>query len=279
VKDIKLENFYEEHTWGANTIKKDRDMPNLKLNHILQALEKEKNVDLLEIGCGSGRILASIREHSKQLKLTGVDPSKAQITLAKKENQENKIDFFVGDGEHLQFPDNSFTHVIIMDVLEHVEKPSQLLQETWRVLKKNGTLIAFIPAENEGVYWLSKKIFGQHFKEKSGGHIQQFTFKELDTLLEINRFSIEKKNYSYHLFGSIMDYALYTLLLYKPFAKLFWSKNKYYQQDNANEKPTLLSRVLNGILSWGNMFAFYESKLLFNTPIMAIGLHVIAIKK
>lgn len=279
MKDAKLESFYEEHTWGTNTIKKDRDMPNLKLDHILQALEKEQHVKLLEIGCGSGRILASIREHSNQSELIGVDPSKAQIALAQKANQRNKIDFFVGDGEHLQFPDNSFTHVIIMDVLEHVEKPSKVLQEARRVLKKKGTLISFIPVENQGVYWLSKKIFRQHFKEKSGGHIQQFTIKEVDALLENNGFSVEKKNYSYHLFGSTMDYLLYTLLLYKPLAALFWSKNKYYQPENAEERPTLLSRALNGILSWGNVLAFYESKLLFNSPFLAIGLHVIAKKK
>jgi len=165
-----------------------------------------------------------------------------------------------------------------MDVLEHVERPSKVLQEAWRVLKENGSLLSFIPVENQGIYWLSKKIFKQHFKEKSGGHIQQFTFKELDVLLESNGFSIVKKNFSYHLIGSFMDYALYTLLLHRPFAKLFWNKNKYYQQKSANDDPTLLSRTLNGILGFGNMLAFYESKLLFNTRFMATGLHVIATK-
>jgi len=106
MENIEFESFYEEHTWGTNTIKKDKDMPNLKLNHILRAIEKDEGVDLLEVGCGSGRILASIRKYSKGLNLTGVDLSQAQIALAKKTNHDNKINFFVGNGEHLDFHDN-----------------------------------------------------------------------------------------------------------------------------------------------------------------------------
>lgn len=53
--------------------------------------------------------------------------------------------FQIMDGHDLHFPDNSFEAVSIVEVIEHVENPSQVLREIYRVLKKDGKMFLTTP--------------------------------------------------------------------------------------------------------------------------------------
>ena len=52
----------------------------------------------------------------------------------------------VCDAQQLPFADNSFSNVVMMDVLHHIEHPVRAMTEVWRVLRPNGRLIACEPA-------------------------------------------------------------------------------------------------------------------------------------
>jgi len=52
----------------------------------------------------------------------------------------------VCDAQRLPFPENSFTNVVMMDVLHHVEFPLHALREFHRVLRRGGRLIFCEPA-------------------------------------------------------------------------------------------------------------------------------------
>jgi ubiquinone/menaquinone biosynthesis C-methylase UbiE len=60
--------------------------------------------DVLEVGCGDGRLSALLED--KVGSLTAIDPDKTVITLAKKNIA--RVDFKVGSGENLEFADRSF---------------------------------------------------------------------------------------------------------------------------------------------------------------------------
>ena len=47
--------------------------------------------------------------------------------------------------EPLPFPSNSFDTVLLMNVLEHLQEPTKLLNESFRVLKPGGKLIGIVP--------------------------------------------------------------------------------------------------------------------------------------
>jgi ubiquinone/menaquinone biosynthesis C-methylase UbiE len=268
--------FYKWKSWGASAIKEAKDLPTLKLNYLLRALaHKDRgSATVLEIGCGSGKMLASMKKHYPGLHLAGIDMSEEQIRLARDKTPD--VEFICGDGERLPFKDDSFDFTVFCDYLEHVEHPIQAMAEIYRVLKPGGIFHGYIPAENEGVYRLSKKVFGRHFKEKTGGHIQQFSLDKIDDMIVRAGFVITEKKYSYHLLGSIMDYTLFAMLLNRRLAELFWAKNKYYRDPETH--PSLSSRILNFTMGFGNLIAYEESAFLQNTKFSATAVHITARK-
>jgi methionine biosynthesis protein MetW len=83
---------------------------------------------VLDLGCGDGMLLAEIAK--KGATCTGIDLSEKTAALAR----ERGVDCRVHDlTEKLPFPDNSFEHVILLDVLEHVYYPGDVLREAARV--------------------------------------------------------------------------------------------------------------------------------------------------
>jgi len=272
--------FYKEKSWGAISIKNAKDLPTLKLTYLMQILKarERKDATLLEMGSGSGRILTSIRDRDHDIGLTGIELSAEQVKLAKKANKGKRIDFVHCNAEQLPFKDQSFDYVIIMDFLEHIEQPQEALNEAARGLKPGGQLYAVVPAENQAwsPYWVSNKIFRQHFKEKTVGHIQQYKIKELEQMVRKSELKIREEKFSYHFLGSLMDYTLFTMLLNKKVANVFWSKNKYYQGED--KKPSLASQILNGMMSLGNAVAYYESRLMKNRRLFATAVHITARK-
>ncbi|WHZ28836.1 MAG: hypothetical protein OJF51_003634 [Nitrospira sp.] len=273
------ETFYNERSWGAHGIKQSKDLPTLKLLYLLDLLKKGDalNASLLEVGCGSGRIIASIWERYRNFRLTGLDRSKEQLRIAYHANQSKEVSFVLGDGEQLPFKDETFDYVAIFDFLEHIPNPIVAIREARRVLKQEGYLYAFIPAEGQpnSIYRISQKLFGVHFKELTCGHIQQFTLRELEQIVG-HHFRIIDKKYSYHVLGSMMDYTMFALLLNKRIAEVFWAENKYYQGSKSDR--SMAARALNVLLTLGNAIAFYESKLLKNTRMSACGIHLTAVK-
>jgi len=273
------ENFYEERSWGAHGIKPAKDLPTLKLRYLLDLLNSGDipNAFLLEIGCGSGRIITSIRERKNNLRLTGLDRSREQLKIAHHANQAQEVSFILGDGEKLPFQDGTFDYVAIFDFLEHIPNPLHAIREARRVLKRNGYLYAFIPAEGQpySIYRISQKLFGIHFKELTCGHIQKFTIQELEQMLG-QHFRIVDRKFSYHFLGSLMDYLMFVLLLNKRIAKVFWAENKYYQ--GGKSKQSIGAHVLNSLLTFGNAIAFYESTILQNIQWSACGIHLTAVK-
>lgn len=269
------EKFYKKKTWGSLSITAGKDIPNLKLRYLLELLREREigDASLLEIGSGSGRILASIRDRDEYLRLSGIDLSEEQVALAKEAHKDKDIDFVAGNGEQLPYEDNSFDYVIFFDYLEHIEKPQVSLNEMSRVLKQGGFLHFVCPAEALGIYGLSTKIFGRHFKEQTAGHIQQFTIKNLEDMTRQTKLEIVDEYFSYHLLGSIMDYTMFTMLMNKHVANRFWSDNQYYATER-KAKKTLFNRAL----ALANAVAYYESRILRRSKMLATAAHITARK-
>ncbi|MBX2999476.1 MAG: bifunctional 2-polyprenyl-6-hydroxyphenol methylase/3-demethylubiquinol 3-O-methyltransferase UbiG [Caldilineaceae bacterium] len=93
---------------------------------------------LLDLGSGGGYLAESFAELGAQV--TGIDPAGNSVRVAAihAETRNLSIDYSVGAGERLPFPDASFDLVTCCDVLEHLYHLDQVLAETARVLKPGG---------------------------------------------------------------------------------------------------------------------------------------------
>lgn len=103
-----------------------------------------KNLQVLEIGCGNGRITSLMV--GKPKKLTAIEPDVEKI----REAQEKivGVDFRVGSGENLEFPEKCFD-IIIFTLSLHHQDSRVALKEASRVLKDGGKILVIEPV-NEG---------------------------------------------------------------------------------------------------------------------------------
>lgn len=75
-----------------------------KVQHYVNLRDK----DVLEIGCGDGRLTALFADITQSL--VAIDPDVER--LAQAEARIPGVDFKVGSGEHLEFADESFDVII-----------------------------------------------------------------------------------------------------------------------------------------------------------------------
>jgi sterol 3beta-glucosyltransferase len=94
---------------------------------------------LLEVGFGSGRQLARMRDLGWEV--SGVDVDPVVVAAAR----ERGLDVREGHLAAQRFPAGRFDAVYLSHVIEHVHDPVALLGECARVLKPAGTLVAITP--------------------------------------------------------------------------------------------------------------------------------------
>jgi len=96
---------------------------------------------VLEAGCGVGAQTVILASGSPKAPITSVDISEASLAQARKAAAGfANVTFRQADIYDLPFPDQSFDHVFLCFVLEHLAEPVAALRTLKRVLKPGGTL-------------------------------------------------------------------------------------------------------------------------------------------
>jgi len=111
--------------------------------HIAEAgstfLESVPGGKLLDVGCGAGGYLGSMRELGWEV--TGVDFDSAAVEAARLAG----FDVNCGSLEGQLYPTASFDAVTLNHVIEHLPDPVATLRECARILKPEGKLMLFTP--------------------------------------------------------------------------------------------------------------------------------------
>jgi len=97
--------------------------------------------DVLEVGCGDGRVSGDIARHAKSL--VAIDPDAERLEKARRAHPG--LDFRIGSGESLEFPDGSFDTVAFTFSLHH-QDPAKALEEARRVLRPGGQALIVEPS-------------------------------------------------------------------------------------------------------------------------------------
>jgi ubiquinone/menaquinone biosynthesis C-methylase UbiE len=196
---------------------------------------------VLEIGCGGGALLSEIKRRGATA--IGVDISINQVKYANK--QLRNVDVIVCDAAYLPFRNNHFTQCFAIEVLEHVQNPSAVMNEIHRVLENNSELIIVVPNDRN---WFIHRILEGHFSAAfyDYGHLHDFSsIKKITPFLKGFEFLTARENI-------VATIPLNSILsqLFRIFYRVLNQKNnltptkKYPRDDVTNRLPSIRQHFL-----------------------------------
>lgn len=137
-----MNNIWSKQIQGAKTLYYSRK---LRFNDMFKdrykpafALDENKPLKLLEIGCGPGALAGALHRWYPNAEITAIDRDSDLIEFASV--HEKGITFTEGDATDLSFADETFDVVISNTVCEHID-PEKFFGEQKRVLKKGGVCL------------------------------------------------------------------------------------------------------------------------------------------
>ena len=109
-------------------------------------MDDHKTRSVLEIGSGTGTQLSELARAYPDMLFTGIDISPQLVELASHRHGANtNLSFKSGRGEALPFKHGKFDAIICERVLQHCEKPEDILAEMLRVAKADAHIILCEP--------------------------------------------------------------------------------------------------------------------------------------
>jgi SAM-dependent methyltransferase len=126
---------------------------------------------LLEVGCGTGFVLAALRSRCASLRLAGGELSRAGIEVA--QSRVPDVPIFQLDARRLPF-EGEFDVVAAFDVLEHVSDDERVLHEMARAATATGGVLVSVPQHP----WLWSAV------DDYSGHARRYTRRQLVAKIE-----------------------------------------------------------------------------------------------
>ncbi len=120
--------MYDENFMYLNSFEKG------SLDKVLGNLKGKR---VLDIGCGTGRVIGMLRE--KGAEIVALDISEEMIIAAGRKFPD--VECVVGDSDNLPFADESFDLVLGLFWIVHLGDLKASFDEVYRVLKKGGRFI------------------------------------------------------------------------------------------------------------------------------------------
>jgi len=117
---------------------------------------------ILDVGCGDGFHLNLLKRYGKKSwTLEGVDFDKRAAAMAEKSG----LKVHTGSIETLNLPENTFDLALMIQTIEHLEKPSEILAAIKSVLKTGGKLVIVTDNTDSRDFKLFKNGYwgGYHF--------------------------------------------------------------------------------------------------------------------
>jgi len=95
---------------------------------------------VLDVGCGTGIYTIPLAKKTGAM-VFGLDSAKEMIKKAKVKEDGRRVEWQVGDAENLPFADARFDCVIMTMVIHLMVDKQKAIDEVYRALRKNGTLV------------------------------------------------------------------------------------------------------------------------------------------
>lgn len=164
-------------------------------NGILKYIKPKEGASLLDIGCATGSLLHQLSLKHTDLDLHGLDISPKMVAIAQKK-LGSKANIVTSSANTLPFKENTFNYVTCATSFHHYSEPQKALDEMYRVLKPNGTLILLDPFRNGLVRKIICKTLDIIFIERD---TNIFTKEQIKSMFKVSEFKhIEQHTYLFY---------------------------------------------------------------------------------
>ncbi len=184
------------------------DVMSPRLAFIIRKMCENYNKGIvLDVGCGNGKITQYLG--SIGVDILGVDIDENEIKKAVDSNEHENVQFACVEIKNIT--EKKFPGILLTEVLEHTEEPLNFLNELYRLCENNGFLILTVPngyspketlmagvrhLKNNKLFaelikWYRKAI-GRDKECNESPHLQRFTLKKIQSLIEESGFTIKE---------------------------------------------------------------------------------------
>ena len=137
--------------------------------------------NILDIGCGDGLFFERLQEFGE---IEGVEPDAELVNPANP--HRNRIHICPFDEDFV--PGKSYSLILMLDVLEHLEHPASALKHALNLLAPEGVFMATVPAFRS--LWTNHDVLNHHFT--------RYTKRSFRDLANSAGLAIEEERYLYH---------------------------------------------------------------------------------
>lgn len=164
--------LYERHWWWR-----------ARTDYILETIRRCRPSDgsILDIGCGDGLFFDRLAEFGQ---VEGVEPC---AQLVSQDNPSRGRIYVCPFDENFQ-PGKRYSLVLMLDVLEHLERPVEALKQAMNLLAPEGIFIATVPAFM--ALWTNHDALNHHFT--------RYTKRSLRAVAQKAGMRIREERYLYH---------------------------------------------------------------------------------
>lgn len=194
----------------------------------------EKSDKVLDLGSGNGQNAIKAAKFAERV--VGIEYDSDLIEIARntaKLKKNQRIKFIKGNLEKkLPFKNNSFNKIMFLDVLEHLKKRNQILEEARRVLKSGGEMMVGVPSRHTSWKKMQRSAGICSFSDPD--HQIEFSESSIKKLLTNHKFKITEFGYGkydtplrgfYDVIGGISTY------FYKRITQWREEKSKQFPQE------------------------------------------------
>ena len=116
--------------------------------------------NVLDPGCGTGSLSATLARVTGASKIVGIDPSKGFIEYARTQIADPRVTFEVGDAQALPYPDESFDRCMALLIVNFIPDAPKAAREIRRVTRSGGVVATTMwdgsrAHELTGCFWVA----------------------------------------------------------------------------------------------------------------------------
>jgi ubiquinone/menaquinone biosynthesis C-methylase UbiE len=152
----------------------------VEVRHLMSLAAVETGERILELGCGGGDFLSACAERCRPSLIVGLDVNREATALARRLAPAAVV--ALADAVRLPFRDGVFHAVVAQHLIEHFERPDEVVREWSRVLRPGGRVAVATP----NIMYPDPGLFDDPT------HRQIYSRASLKGLFQRNGFSVER---------------------------------------------------------------------------------------